>query len=230
MRARPSSSARVRAPRLGVTVDVVILTPGSRQLEVLGLRDVAPRALHPLVLPWGRVVRGETLEGAARRVAKSAVGIEPAWLEQAGTFGDASEHPASAEMSICWVGAIPADVGHRASAAAWMDARVIGTLGERHRAMTAAALALVRARMDFAPVAFRMLGSPFTLTELQQVYEQLLGRRLHKASFRRALHASWLVEPTNEWRGEGRGRPAQLFKYAPRRRRGHRRGVRFDLL
>ena len=35
---------------------------------------------------------------------------------------------------------------------------------------------------------------------------------------------------TDEWRSEGRGRPAQLFRYAPRKRRSQRRGVRFDLL
>jgi hypothetical protein len=74
------------------------------------------------------------------------------------------------------------------------------------------------------------LPALFTLTDLQQAYELLLGRRLHKASFRRALHASWLVEPTDGWRSEGRGRPAQLFRYSPRKRRGHHRGVRFDLL
>ena len=39
--------------------------------------------------------------------------------------------------------------------------------------------------------------------------------------------AAWLVEPTDEWRSEGRGRPAQLFRYAPKKRRGGRRGVRF---
>ena len=88
----------------------------------------------------------------------------------------------------------------------------------------------IRARLDQAPIAFRLLPPTFTLSELQQTYELLLGRRLHKASFRRALQAAWLVEPTDEWRSEGRGRPAQLFRYAPRRRRNQRRGVRFDLL
>ena len=58
----------------------------------------------------------------------------------------------------------------------------------------------------------------------------LLGRRLHKASFRRALHAAALVEPTDEWRSEGRGRPAQLFRFAPRKRRKVKRGVQFNLL
>lgn len=86
----------------------------------------------------------------------------------------------------------------------------------------------IRARLDQSPIAFRLLPPTFTLSQLQEIYELLLGRRLHKASFRRALHASWLVEPTDEWRSEGRGRPAQLFRYAPRRRRGSRRGVRFE--
>jgi hypothetical protein len=91
-------------------------------------------------------------------------------------------------------------------------------------------LAAIRTRMDHAPVAFRLLPAVFTLGELQQMYELLLGRRLHKASFRRALQASYLVEPTEEWRSEGRGRPAQLFRYAPRKKKGGRRAVRFDLL
>ena len=84
--------------------------------------------------------------------------------------------------------------------------------------------------MDLAPIAFRMLPVSFTLSDLQEIYELLLGRRLHKASFRRALQAAFLVEPTAAWRSEGRGRPAQLYRYAPRKRRGVRRSVRFELL
>ena len=94
----------------------------------------------------------------------------------------------------------------------------------------AAALAALRDRMDLAPIAFRLLPAAFTLAELQATYELLLGRRLHKASFRRALQGAYLVEPTDAWRSEGRGRPAQLFRYAPRARRGRGRSVRFELL
>jgi len=90
----------------------------------------------------------------------------------------------------------------------------------------------MRARIDQQPIAFKLLPQTFTLSELQSVYEMLLGRRLHKASFRRSLHASSLVEATDEWRSEGRGRPAQLFRYSPPppRRRRPRRGIHFDLL
>ena len=93
--------------------------------------------------------------------------------------------------------------------------------------MLEAVLTSLRMRLDHGPIAFHLLPPTFTLTQLQEIYELLLGRRLHKASFRRSLHAAWLVEPTDEWRSEGRGRPAQLFRYAPKKRRGGRRGVRF---
>jgi hypothetical protein len=96
--------------------------------------------------------------------------------------------------------------------------------------MLDAALETLRTRMDYAPIAFKLLPAMFTLSELQQMYEILLGRRLHKASFRRALQGAVLVEPTEEWRSEGRGRPAQFYRFAPRKRRQGRRPVRFDLL
>jgi hypothetical protein len=96
--------------------------------------------------------------------------------------------------------------------------------------MADAALSTLRTRMDHAPIAFRLLPRLFTLSELQSMYELLLGRRLHKASFRRSLLAASLVEATDEWRAKGRGRPAQFFRYSPRRRRSGPRAVRFDLL
>jgi 8-oxo-dGTP diphosphatase len=114
--------------------------------------------------------------------------------------------------------------------AVWVDHDQLPLLAPRHRAIVEAAVDVVRRRIDQSPLAFRLLPPAFTLSELQSIYELLLGRSLHKASFRRALQAAFLVEPTDEWRSEGRGRPAQLFRYAPRRRRGARRGVRFDLI
>jgi 8-oxo-dGTP diphosphatase len=115
-----------------------------------------------------------------------------------------------------------------AGAAHWTSLEELPALAPRHRAILDAALDVVRRRIDQSPLAFRLLPATFTLSDLQAVYELLLGRPLHKASFRRALHGALLVEPTDEWRSEGRGRPAQLYRFAPRRRRGSRRGIRFD--
>jgi 8-oxo-dGTP diphosphatase len=167
----------------------------------------------------------------ARRIATDAAEFEPTWLEQVGAFGDGRRHPSDTELSVGYVGVVPQGTPLPADGErSWFALSDVPALSPRQRTLLDAALETIRLRLDQAPIAFRLLPPTFTLSELQQTYELLLGRRLHKASFRRALQAAWLVEPTDEWRSEGRGRPAQLFRYAPRRRRNQRRGVRFDLL
>jgi hypothetical protein len=160
------------------------------------------------------------------RIALRASGTKPTWIEQAGAFADGTDHPGSALLSVCYVALLP----WREPGAMWMNTQPMPGLGERQRKMVATALGVVRARLEQAPIAFSLLPRDFTLSELQLAYETVLARRLHKASFRRALQAAFLVEPTGEWRGEGRGRPAQLYRYSPRRRKAMRRGVRLDLL
>jgi 8-oxo-dGTP diphosphatase len=168
---------------------------------------------------------------AARRIATEAAAVEPTWLEQVGAFGDGRRHPTETDLSVGYVGVIPQGSSlPTTEESGWFPLSDVPTITPRQRALVDGALETIRLRLDQAPIAFRLLPPTFTLSELQQTYELLLGRRLHKASFRRALQAAWLVEPTDEWRSEGRGRPAQLFRYAPRRRRNQRRGVRFDLL
>ena len=216
---------------LTTAIDVVLLTPKERTLAVLVQRASDPRARDRWILPWDAPRSGEPPENAADRVARAALGLAPAALEQIGAFGDDRRHPGDAQLSVAFVGLVPhGPATEGGEHGMWVDREQLPQLSPRHRAMVDAAVDDVRRRVDQSPLAFRLLPAAFTLTELQGVYELLLGRTLHKASFRRALQAAFLVEPTDEWRSEGRGRPAQLFRFAPRRRRGSRRGVRFDLI
>ncbi len=220
---------RTTGRRAALTVDAVLLTPLGRRLAVLLARSADPRARERWELPWDTFRADETIDETAARLAHAALGAPPALLEQIAAFGDRKRHPATADVSVAFLGLVPigapAPVG---GGTAWFPTDELPPLPPRHRAMVDAALQALRTRLDRAPVAFRLLPPTFTLSQLQEIYELLLGRRLHKASFRRALHAAWLVEPTDEWRTEGRGRPAQLYRYAPRKRRTNRRGVRFE--
>jgi ADP-ribose pyrophosphatase YjhB (NUDIX family) len=228
MRGRPAPPIRTTSRDVPFTVDVVVVTPLERHFAVLCTRGGRGRDL--LELPWGMPRAGESLDAVARRVACSPGVADPTWIEQVAAFTEA-RHPSGVSLSLCFLAVEPEGANqHTAAATEWMNSAGLSGLGSRQRAMTDAALTALRSRMDYSPIAFRLLPSLFTLGELQHVYELLLGRRIHKASFRRALHAAWLVEPADEWRSEGRGRPAQLFRYAPRKRRSHRRAVRFDLL
>lgn len=231
MRERSLLLSRPMVRSLTTAIDVVLLTPREGTLAVLVQRTTDPRARDRWTLPWDAPRTGEPPEQAADRLSRAVLGIAPAALQQIGAFGPERRHPGDAQLSVAFVGLVPhGPATESGEHGMWIDREQLPLLAPRHRAMVDAALDEVRRRMDQSPLAFRLLPAAFTLSELQGVYELLLGRSLHKASFRRALQAAFLVEPTDEWRSEGRGRPAQLFRYAPRKRRGGRRGVRFDLL
>ena len=223
MSGRIASSSRPAASAV-VSIDLVLVTCRDRKLHVHAEPLKKPRGLS---LPWGLPARGESLDAVAARVAKRALSSAPNWMEQVGAFADGSTHPGGATLSVCYVGVV-----------SWMESEFwrethshsLSALGERQRRMVTATLSMIRSRLEQAPIAFSFLDRDFTLSELQQTYETVLARRLHKASFRRSLQAAFLVEPTGEWRSEGRGRPAQLYRHAARKRKGVRRGVRLDLL
>ena len=228
MRERPSVPMKSAVRRTTLAVDVVVLSPRAESLAVLLVRAPAG-ARERWTLPWDAPQQNEGLEDAASRIAEAVLGSAPAFFEQVGAFADGKRHPGDADVSIGIVALVPARAEAPATDSEWFPLDALPTLAPRHRAVVERAASVARQRVDQSPLAFRLLPSTFTLSDLQSVYELLLGRRLHKASFRRALQASYLVEPTDEWRSEGRGRPAQLFRFAPKKRRGTRRGVRFDL-
>lgn len=227
MRDRSSAPvARAGSPPASASLDLVCCCAAGRHLAVLV--RVATRGAVA-ALPWTVVDPATALDATAARFAREQLGRAPGWIGQVGASTEGRKHPSGALLSVSYVAVVatgtPAPNGME-----WIAAPDLPALPARQMGMVPAGVAALRDRMDLAPIAFRMLPMEFTLSELQQIYELLLGRRLHKASFRRALQAAYLAEPTESWRSEGRGRPAQLFRYAPRRKRGVRRSVRFELL
>jgi 8-oxo-dGTP diphosphatase len=185
----------------------VLMTEGSER---------QPGSLPTTVLP----LSGD-LETTAASLALASLGHAPSWIAQSSTV-------VTDGIVVGYAAVVPALTAAPAGFQ-WVTASAAAT-DPLAAPLVASAIALLRDRLDREPVAFRLLPATFTLSELQRVYEVLLERRLHKASFRRTLLAAHLVEPTEAWRSEGRGRPAQLFRFSPRRRRGVQRSVRFELL
>jgi 8-oxo-dGTP diphosphatase len=205
------------ARSISLAVDIVPLSARERALSVLLLRNPDSRGRERWMLPWDGLRGGESPDAAALRVARLAIGWAPAMVEQVGAFADGRRHPGDAEMSIGFVALVPgaegvANVASRDSNGRdvtephWFTLTDLPALSPRQRSIVDGVARTVRARTDQSPLAFRLLPSTFTLSDLQAVYELLLGRGLHKASFRRALQAAFLVEPTDEWRSEGRDR------------------------
>lgn len=220
---------RDRSPRTGsFSVDLVLVTAMRNELAVLLTRTSSDRERWSL--PWRFAQAGETLDTTAARCGQDGLGEPPGWMEQIGAFGDGKRHPSDTDMSVAFVGLVPHETAAPHAGYTWFTIADLPPLSPRQRTIVEAATRVMQSRLDQAPIAFRLLPATFTLSELQQMYELLLGKRLHKASFRRALQAASLVEATEEWRSEGRGRPAQLFRYSPKKKRRLHRAVRFDFL
>jgi len=75
----------------------------------------------------------------------------------------------------------------------------------------------LRAKLSYTNAAWSLLPKKFTLTELQTVYESILGRELDKRNFRKKILASDLLVSTGEKRADGAHRPAALYAFRTRK-------------
>jgi len=82
-----------------------------------------------------------------------------------------------------------------------------------HRRILATAMARLRAKIRYHPVVFELMADRFTLLQLQQAFEAVAGRLLHKQNFRRFIEQQALVEETGAMERGVAGRPAKLFQF-----------------
>jgi ADP-ribose pyrophosphatase YjhB (NUDIX family) len=67
-------------------------------------------------------------------------------------------------------------------------------------------------KLEYTPIAFNLVSKSFTLTELQKIYEAILGRKLLTPNFRRKILPT--VFETTDIK-EGAHRPAKLYSRNP---------------
>ncbi len=82
-----------------------------------------------------------------------------------------------------------------------------------HRRILATAMSRLRGKIKYRPVVFELTPEKFTLFDLQQIVESILGLKLHKQNFRRAIEKSKLVEGLGAFATGTGGRPAELFRF-----------------
>jgi 8-oxo-dGTP diphosphatase len=210
-----------RPREMGVAVDVVVFTVQGGRLEVLLLRMKRVPYEGKWALPGGRIGSSETVEAAAARELAEKTGLTDVYLEQLYTFSDPARDPGGRCVSVAHLALIPATAELRTtdkySAIGWFPADRPPALAFDHRAITAAAVKRLRAKLEYTNVAYSLLAPSFTLGELQRLYEAILGRTLDPRNFQRRIQAIGLVEETGEIRSGQAHRPARLFRFAVRR-------------
>ncbi len=211
-------------PRPLASVDVVILTIRDESLHVLLVRRAAshqePFPEH-WALPGGfiDIECDHDLEGCARRKLKEKTGVDSPYLEQIGSWGGVTRDPRGWSVTHVYAALLPSDTlslqkGGNASDLWWApitNDSVAVSLAFDHDLLLNAALERVRGKTEYTSMPVYLLPDTFTLSELQRVYEIVLGRSLEKKAFRTRMLAVSLLEPINEMKQTGR-RPAQLYR------------------
>jgi 8-oxo-dGTP diphosphatase len=200
-----------------VAVDIVIFTIHSAELKVLLVNRGIPPFEGQFALPGGFVLADESLDRAALRELKEEAGVADLYLEQLYSFGDPGRDPRGRVITVAYFALISADrsplaAGSDAADARWCSARELPPLAFDHGKILNYALERLRNKLEYTTVGFQLLPPRFTLTELQQVYEAILDKKLDKRNFRRKLALLKVLRPTREYRHGGR-RPARLYQF-----------------
>lgn len=210
-------------PRPLTTVDLAIFTVHEQQLHVLLVRRPnTPDEPFPglWALPGGFVdiARDPDLEACARRKLRDKTAVTSPYLEQLGSWGSKDRDPRGWSTTHAYFALIPDTVlvqaGANAADAAWypiVGNRVAVKLAFDHGEILATAIERLRSKVEYTSLPVYLLPKEFTMTELQRMFEIVLGRDVEKSAFRTRVFSADFIEPVPRMR-EGQQRPAQLYR------------------
>ena len=213
-------------PQPIVTVDVVLLTLIDGELSTaLVQREHAPHA-GEWTLPggWVHTDEDEDALAAAVRILKAKAGVTSPYLEQLQTFASRHRDNRGWSVSIAYYALLPHELVEGRAAAQvtpiattphikWRGVDDIRSLPFDHLEILRTAVDRVRSKTLYSALPVHLMPQAFTLSELQRVYEQLLGGPLDKRGFRRRIEELDIIEPAPREPGTREAhRPAQHYR------------------
>ena len=199
------------------TVDVVLLTLQQGALHVALLRRERAPFAGALALPGGYIHTGEDVDAqaSAARVLREKAGLQSPYLEQLATFSGAVRDPRGWSLAVAYCALVPPELLTTAPLTL-VPVAELPALPFDHRAMVDAAVARVRSKSQYSSMPVHLCAEPFTLPQLQAVYEAVLGEPLNKVSFRRKVDELAMLEAVpGALHSGGAHRPAQLYRVRP---------------
>lgn len=188
-------------PKLLVSVDCIVLGFENKKLQLLvGKRVVEPYS-GKLSLYGGFVREDESLKEAANRVLYQCTGISNIYMRQVGAFGETDRDPGDRVISIAYCALINVSDYDRKlleeNDLQWVDINNLPDLYGDHIEMVQIALSQLRKLINKDPLGFNLLPELFTLTQLQNVHEAILGIEIDKRNFRKRIKQIDFIEKTD---------------------------------
>ncbi len=208
---------------ISITVDAIVvgvakdITDNYRKLDRQSLKILlVKRDNYPYKgsysLPGGFVGEKETFEDTLKRVLSDKTGLSDIYSEQLYTFGSVERDPRMRIVSCAYISLV--DISRaNITGAEWFAVEEIAKmdLAFDHNQIIEEALKRLKGKIDYTDIVFHMMPVEFTISELQEVYELILGKKLLPAAFRRTI--SDKLEDTGKMTSNAGHRPSRIFRY-----------------
>ena len=200
-----------------VSVDCIVFGFDNDKLKLLiGRRQMDP-GRNEWSLYGGFVGEDESLEEAANRVLYSLTGLKNIYMKQVGAFGAIDRDPGERVITVAYCALLNVndydDNLRKEHGVEWVSIDELPRLYSDHNEMVHKAVTLLRRRISTEPLSFNLLPELFTLTQLQHVYEAILGEEIDKRNFRKRIKAIDFIEKTEHIDKLTSKRGAVLYRF-----------------
>ena len=203
-------------PHPSVTTDCVIFGFDGTRMKVL----LVQRGIEPYkgrwAFPGGFLQMDESAEEGALRELREETGLSGAFIRQFHTFSAPNRDPRERVITIAFYALVRIEEvtgGDDAADARWFALDEVPQLAFDHDQILRTAEQALRQQIHFEPVGFELLPEKFTLRELQNLYEAILGVRFDKRNFSNKINRLGLLEPLDEKVNPSRKKEATLFRF-----------------
>lgn len=209
---------------IAISVDCVIFGYEEKQLKVLLIKSDLKEFEGLWSLLGDLVKPNEDMEDAPYRVLEARTGLQDVFLEQVYTFGALNRHPSGRVITTAYYSLI--DINKYKLQLAenelhWHNVNQIEKLAFDHKLILENCLKRLQEQIMEHPIVFNLLPEKFSLRELQDVYEAILGVELDRRNFRkRMVLKNWLVD-LNEMEDNVPHRPGKLYTLKSQFRKGY---------
>lgn len=200
---------------IAISVDLVIFGYDKKELKVLLIKSDLEEFSGLWSLLGDLVRPNEDLESASYRILKERTGLDDVYLEQVFTFGSVKRHPSGRVITIAYYSLM--DIRHHllkltANELHWHKLNEIKHLAFDHKVILNTCLERIREQVMEKPIVFNLLSEKFSLRELQELYQAILGVHLDRRNFRKRISLKDWIMDLDEIETNVPHRPGKLYK------------------